>query len=129
MENSSFGEILKTREEMKAKYNFELLKLNYKKEKLWTQMDISKWEINDDLEKIDKGSLTKDKNYAFQNMCYKDTNQLNNVHNKLGFHNKSIMNELKRLVNNHCRRYKDNMRSFLDEFYPTLTDVNFLYNI
>ena len=129
MENSSFGEILKSREEMKAKYNFELIKLNYKKEKLWTQMDLSKWEINDDLEIIDKGSLTKDKNFAFQKMCYNDTNQLNNLHKKLGFYNKSIMNELKRFVNNHCGRYKENMRSFLDEFYPTLSDVNLFKNI
>lgn len=124
MENYSFCEVLKVRDDLKTKYNFELLKLNYKKEKLWTQMDTSKWEINEEVEKIDRGLLTKDKNYAFQKMCFKETNQLHNLHKKLGFYNKSVMNELRVMVNNHCARYKDNMKSFLDELYPTLNDVN-----
>ena len=123
MENSSFIENVKIRDELKTKYNFELLKLNYKKEKLWTQMDINKWEINEEIEKIDKSLLTKDKNYAFSRMCFRETYQLENLHKKLGYHNKILMNELRRMVNNHCARFKDNMKSFLDMFYPTLSDV------
>jgi hypothetical protein len=121
MECFSYKELIKTREDIKARYNNELLKLNLKKEKLWTNMNYSSWEMNEE-EKIDKSQLLKDKNYAFKKMCYKETNSLNNLHKKLGYVNKMNMNELRRLISNHCVRYKNNMKEFVENFYPTLTD-------
>lgn len=121
MESLSYKELIKTREDIKAKYNSELLKLNLKKEKLWTSMNYSNWEMNED-EKIEKSQLVKDKNYAFKKMCYKETNSLNNLHKKLGYVNKMNMDELRRLISNHCVRYRDNMKEFVENFYPTLTD-------
>lgn len=121
MESLSYKELIKTREDIKAKYNNELLKLNLKKEKLWTSMNYSNWEMNED-EKIEKSQLVKDKNYAFKKMCYKETNNLNNLHKKLGYVNKMNMDELRRLISNHCVRYRHNMKEFVENFYPTLTD-------
>jgi hypothetical protein len=121
MECFSYKELIKTREDIKARYNNELLKLNLKKEKLWTNMNYSSWEMNEE-EKIDKSQLLKDKNYAFKKMCYKETNSLINLHKKLGYVNKMNMNELRRLISNHCVRYKNNMKEFVENFYPTLTD-------
>lgn len=119
----SFTELVKSRDEIKNKYNSELLKLNLKKEKLWTGMEFSKWEMNES-EKIDKSLLSKDKNYAFNKMCFKETNTLNNIHNKLGFYNKMLIDELKRMIHSHIGRYTKEMSTFSEEFYPTLTDVN-----
>jgi hypothetical protein len=122
MESNSYKELIRAREDVKFRYNNELLKLNLKKEKLWTQMDLSKWEMNED-EKIDKSLLTKDKNYAFKKMCNKETNIVNNLHNRLGFVNKMNMDELRRFINNHSVRYNKNIKDFIENFYPTLTDV------
>lgn len=121
-----FSDLVKSRDEIKTKYNAELLKLNLKKERLWTGMEISKWELNDS-EKIDKSLLTKDKNYAFNKMCFKETNMLNNLHNKLGYYNKMLIDELKRLIHSHIVRYMKEMSTFSEDFYPTLTDVIYLF--
>jgi hypothetical protein len=122
-ENLSYKDLIKTREEIKTKYTSELLRLNVKKEKLWTQMDLTKWELKDDGDKLVRGNLVKDKNYAFQHMCYKESNNLINMHKKLAYYNKMVMKELRRMIGNHCSRFKTNMKGFLDDFYPTLADV------
>ena len=121
-----FSDLVKKRDDLKIKYNNELLKINLKKEKLWTQMDFSKWELNES-EKIDRSLLSKDKNYAFKRMFSKDTNILNNLHNKLGYYNKMIIDELKRMVSSHVKRFSEEIKLFSDEFYPSLTDVKFFY--
>jgi hypothetical protein len=123
MESISYKELIKNREEVKTKYNADLLKLNTKKEKLWTSMEIHKWELNEE-EKVDRSLLTKDKNYAFKKMCSKETNLLTTTHRKLGYFNKSNMDELRRLIANHSTRYTSNMKTFVENFYPTLTDVS-----
>ena len=119
-----FSDLVRKRDDLKIKYNNELLKINLKKEKLWTQMDFSKWELNES-EKIDRSLLSKDKNYAFKRMFSKDTNILNNLHNKLGYYNKMIIDELKRMVSSHVKRFSEEIKLFSDEFYPSLTDVKF----
>lgn len=121
-----FSDLVKSRDEIKTKYNAELLKLNLKKEKLWTGIEISKWELNES-ERIDRSLLTRDKNYAFNKMCFKETNVLNNLHNKLGYYNKMLIDELKRMIHSHIGRYVKDMADFSEEFYPTLTDVNFYF--
>jgi len=121
-----FTDIVKVRDEIKSKYNLELLKLNVKKERLWASMEISKWEINE-AEKIDKTNLIKDKNFAFSKMCFKETNNLNNLHNKLGYYNKKLIDELKNLIKSHIHRYTQEISSFSEEFYPSLTDVKIFY--
>ncbi len=121
-----FNDIVKMREEMKIKHNSELLKLNCKKEKLWANMDFSKWEMNEN-EKIDRNVLMKDKNIAFKKMCFKETNLLNNSHNKLGYYNKMVIDELKRMIHSHITRYIQEMKLFSEEFYPTLTDVKYFF--
>ena len=42
-----FSDLVRKRDDLKIKYNNDLLKINLKKEKLWTQMDFSKWELNE----------------------------------------------------------------------------------
>ena len=122
MENNAYHDIIREREELKSKYNTELLKLNTKKEKLWTQMDITKFDL-DQQGNIDMNKIIKDKTYAFKNMCYKETQTLAQLHNRLGYINKMCMNELKRMINSQCVRYRNNFKTFTEAYYPSLTDV------
>ncbi len=122
MESYSYKDLIKNREDLKAKYNSDLLKLNTKKEKLWTSMEVNRWELNEE-EKIERGMLTKDKNYAFKKMCHKETNLLTSQHKRLGYFNKMNMDELRRQIANHSTRYTTNMKAFVENFYPTLTDA------
>jgi hypothetical protein len=117
-----YSDLVKNREEIKSKHSSELLKLNVKKEKLWTGKDFSKWELNEN-EKVDKSLLNKDRTYAFSRMFHKETSYLNNLNNKLGYYNKMVIDELRRLINSHVTRYTEQIKNFSEEFYPSLTDV------
>lgn len=54
MEGTSYEELIKNREEVKAKYVNEKVRLTNKKEKLWAAGDQTKWEIVDEFNKVDK---------------------------------------------------------------------------
>jgi hypothetical protein len=122
-EYSIYDDLLRSRDEIKTKYYSDLQKLNTKKEKLWIGREYTKWELNDN-DNIDRSLLLSDKNYAFGKMCSKETINLNNINNKLGYYNKILIDELKRLINSHVKRYIDQIKKFSNELYPTLTDVN-----
>ena len=53
MEGAAYDELVQSREVIKVKYKAEYDKLNAKKEKLWQTMDLSKWEIVDEFNKVD----------------------------------------------------------------------------
>ena len=125
-EYSGYNDLVKSRDEIKTKFSADLQKLNVKKEKLWSGKDNVKWELNEN-EKIDKSLLNKDRNYAFGKMYHKESNHLNNVKNKLGYYNKMVIDELKRLINSHVVRYTEEVKNFSNEFYPSLTDVILIF--
>ena len=94
-----------------------------KKEKLWEKNDISKWEINEDFNRIDRVLLIRDKQYAFSKMCTRDTFLVNNMSIMLRYANKKNMDELKKLMTNYQERFIDNVKLFANNFYPTLNDA------
>ena len=51
-----------------------MLILNIKKEKLWINGDVSKWEMSE-ADKIDRMTLMKDKNLALKKMLAKVNNE------------------------------------------------------
>lgn len=122
MEGMAYSELIQSREVVKVRYVAEEARVSGKKERLWQSMDISKWEIMDEFNKIDKVMLCRDKNYALKNMCTKDTQALENLHQILGYANKSNMEELKKMIEANAVRFGDNMKAFAEEFYPSLTD-------
>ena len=83
--------------------------------------DITKFELGDQ-PGIDRDRLLKDKPYAFQHMCRNDNLNLEKLHNQLGYANKKNMIELKKMINEYCNRYVENIKSFDAEFYPTIND-------
>lgn len=122
MEGVAYSELVQSREVIKAKYKLEELRVISKKEKLWSTMDLTKWEIIDEFNKIDRILLCRDKTYAMAKMCTRDSQSLENLHQQLGYANKMNMNELKKMTEAHAIRFIENMKSFSEEFYPTLSD-------
>jgi len=123
MEGEAYLELFVKRDEIQNKFNSENKRLQAKKDKLWAQMDISKWEILEDFGRIDRVLLVRDKVYGCSKMCTTETNNLNNLHKKLGYVNKCCIDELKRLVNKYKNSFVDNIKAFSGDLYPIINDA------
>ena len=122
LEGSAFLDMINRREEIRDKYIQESNSLRKKKEKLWIENNIKKWEIIDDNNQIDNVLLFKDKNYALSKMCTQDTLSVEKLKEQLGFANKMISNELKKFLDENSENFMENMKDFVQKFYPSLTD-------
>ena len=123
MEGEAYLELFKTRDELQNRFNNDYKKLQAKKDKLWAQMDISKWEILEDFGRIDRVLLVRDKIYGCSKMCTTETNNLNNLQKKLGYVNKCSIDELKKLVNKYKNSFVDNIKDFSSDLYPVINDA------
>ena len=121
MENNAFNELVINRLEKKEEYSKEMNKLNRKKEDLWIEKDINKWNITN-YDNIDRFLLIKDKDYAFSKMYTLETQNLINLHNKLNFINFTNNEQLKLIIKIDRERFIDNIKLFAKEFYVTLND-------
>ena len=122
MEGEAYLELFTKREEIQNKFTNDSKKLQAKKDKLWAQMDISKWEILEDFGRIDRVLLVRDKIYGCSKMCTTETNNLNNLQKKLGYVNKCSIDELKKLVNKYKNTFVDNIKLFSGDLYPIIND-------
>lgn len=120
MEGTSYEELIKNREEVKAKYVNEKVRLTNKKEKLWAAGDQTKWEIVDEFNKVDKAQLKANKSYAMSTMCTRETQVLDNLKKRLGFANRTNFEELKNMIKINCAKYMVNLKGFTEEYYPSL---------
>ncbi len=123
MEGEAYLELYIKRDDIQNKFTTEYKRLQTKKDKLWAQMDISKWEILEDFGKIDRVLLVRDKIYGCSKMCTNETNNLNNLQKKLGYVNKCSIDELKRLVNKYKNSFVDNIKAFSGDLYPIINDA------
>jgi hypothetical protein len=122
MEDKAYIEVLDKRDELKNKYDAEVIKVNDKKEKLFATNDINKFELGVN-HKVDRDRVIKDKEYAFKHMCLLDNLNLKIMENQLGYANKMSAKELDRMLNEHCTRIVENVRKFDSDFYPTINDM------
>ena len=122
MESNSFDELIEGRENIKNLYLNEHNRLTAKKEKLWENSDITKFEIIDEYNSLDNLLLLRDKNYAFSKMCTRETQMENNLHKQFNYTNWMTNEELAKLINKNCEKFIDNVKSFCDKIYPTLND-------
>ena len=122
MENISYTELIGTREEIKYNYIIAKKKLDDKKCKLYSYMDINKWEIEENYNNINFDLIYRDKNYAWEKMCTKETQSLELLHQQLGYANKMNFGELKRLILKNSKLFVDNTKEFAQSFYPSLND-------
>ncbi len=129
MEGKSYNELIVSREEIKNKFIYENNRLIQKKDKLFVTMDITKWEITEDIEKIDRILLMKDKNYAYSKMCTHETLICENLRKQFCYANRNNIDELRKLTNKYCESFMKNLEEFSDKLYPTLGDSLNIWSI
>ena len=122
MEGEVFLELYNKRNEIQDNYINGKKSLQNKKDKLWSQMDLSKWEIMEDFNRIDKVLLVRDKKYGYSKMCTIETNNLINLEKKLGYVNKCCIDELKKLVEKYKNSFVNNIKDFSNDLYPVIND-------
>ena len=122
MENLAFIELIDSREIIRQKYSTEKTKLDAKKERLYKTMDYNKWEIEDNFGQVDRTLLFRDKNYAFDKMCTRETQALENIHKMLGYANFMNDNQLKRIIDYNSKKFVEITKDFANKFYPSLND-------
>ena len=115
--NNSFLEIIEQRENLKQIYMVENNKLYAKKEKLYSVKDINKWEIID-IDNLDKPRLFRDKDYAFEHICQKDSLNVDNIYKNLAYSNYLIFIEFENIVNINSKSYIENTKEIAKQIYP-----------
>ena len=98
-----------------------------KKELLWQQMDISKWELNP-IEQIDTNRLYRDKIYAQEKMCFKESLDINIKGKLLGYYFYQNYFSFKNLIEELNQSYVINIKDFANQIYPSLTDGITVYS-
>lgn len=121
-ESLSYVSLIKKRENIKNLFISEYKKLDQKKEKIWRNEDIKKWEINYENFNVDNALLLKDKKYAKSKMLYKETKEFEKIKNNFEYINHTYKTELDYFLNNYLNGFKYFIQNFVKEFYPTLND-------
>ena len=96
-------------------------KLMAKKEMLWKQMDISKWDLGQG-EIIDNQRLFTDKLYAQDKMCYKESFQVKIQKDLLGYYFYHTDLNFKKLIQELNNEFMENIKIFSNQIYPSLSD-------
>ena len=126
---SSLIENIEKQETLSEDYQMYKNKLMAKKELLWQQMDVSKWEISP-LEQIDNNRLYRDKLYAQDKMCFKESYELNTKGELLGYYFYQNYNNFKKLIEELNNSYVSNIKDFANQIYPSLADgINVYSNL
>ena len=127
MENIAYIELIEGREELKEIYLAEKRRLDDKKTKLYSYNDVYKWEI-DDLNKINFELIYRDKNYAWEQMCTKETQALELTRQRFGYANYMNFSQLRKIINKNCKLFIENTKNFANSFYPSLNDAITLWS-
>ena len=129
---NKFGTLIENFEKeqiIAEEYQIYKNKLMAKKELLWQQMDISKWELNP-IEQIDTNRLFRDKLYAQDKMCFKESSDLNIKSELLGYYFYQNFLNFKTLIEELNKSYISNISDFGNQIYPSLTDgINVYSNL
>ena len=122
LENLAYIELIEDRNQIKEIYLSEKKKLDEKKTKLYAYNDINKWEIEENYNNINFALIYRDKNYAWEKMCTKDTQALELIRQQFGYANYMNFSQLRKLINKNCKSYIENIKDFANSFYPSLND-------
>ena len=123
LEGQAYSNLIIRRQDLKIKYNEDLGALNYKKDKIFNSKDPNKFELDPNDQNIDINRMLNDKKYAFENICYQESKELQGLSYQLGYANKMNIYELKKLIKDYDKRFISNLKKFDEEFYPTINDL------
>ena len=121
IKSEALVENLEKAQNLQEEYLSQKIKLMAKKELLWKQMDVSKWELNQ-TEEIDSNKLFHDKLYSQDKMCFKENIDLNIKAQLLGYYFYHNHNNFKLLIDELNKSYVTNINDFSNQIYPSLTD-------
>lgn len=96
-------------------------KLMAKKELLWKQMDISKWDLSPG-EILDNQRLFSDKLYAQDKMCFKESFELKIQRDLMGYYFYHTDINFKQLIKELNLGFTENIKGFSNQIYPSLSD-------
>ena len=119
--SGALAENLEKTQNLQEEYLTQKRKLMAKKELLWNQMDVSKWELNQ-AEQIDSDRLFHDKFYALDKMCFKQSLDLNIKGELLGYYFYQNHMNFNELINELNKSFVININDFSNQIYPSLTD-------
>ena len=122
MENIAYTELIESRENIKYVYMAAKKKLDDKKSRLYPYMDVNKWEIEENFNNIDFSLIYRDKIYAWEKMCTRETQALELLHQQIGYANQMNFSQLKKLILKNNKVFVDNTKEFANAFYPSLND-------
>ena len=117
----SLNEVIARQENLVQDYLAKFNKLNGKKESLWSQMDISKWELNT-MENVDTILIYRDKKYAFSKMCFKENEEIKRNCDELGHYFYQNEENFIKMLKEFEVSYENDLEEFAKVFEPTLTD-------
>ena len=123
LEGQAYSNLIIRRQDLKMKYIEDLGNLNYKKDRIFNAKDPNKFELNPNDKTIDINKLLNDKKYAFENICYQESKELQGLSYQLGYANKMNIYELKKLIKDYDKRFISNLKKFGEEFHPTINDL------
>ena len=99
-------------------------KLLAKKELLWQQMDVSKWDLNqNNNNQLDQERLFKDKLYAQENMCSKESMDLKLKGDLLGYFFYENYDNFKKILGEWDNGHLQNITEFTNQIYPSFSDL------
>ena len=128
----SLKELIHNGESLKSSFYKSYKSLTSKKEELFKESEVAKWDL-DPKEKIDKTTISSNKNLALEKMLYKDTASVNNQKEKYGFYLNKIISEHQRMKKINAvfhLRYAKNILEKLQKVISTqLSGIEQNYNI
>ena len=116
-----FSTLITKQETMKDDFISRINKLNLKKETLWQKMDMKNFDMNP-LENIDTALLFRDKKYAMEKMCYKETDELNKIRGFIQYYYYQNNNNFNNLLNEFENGFINNLKEFSKSIQPSITD-------
>jgi hypothetical protein len=116
-----FSTLITKQETMKDDYVSRINKLNLKKETLWQKMDMKNFDMNP-LENIDTALLFRDKKYAMEKMCYKETDELNKIRGFIQYYYYQNNTNFNNLLNDFEEGYINNLKEFSNSLQTCVTD-------
>ena len=125
--SDNFVEILYKEEGMREDYFVKKNKLLIKKENLWPIKDITKWEANQ-MENIDMIKIYQDKDYAFEIMCYKETELIENLKGFISYYYYNNQDTFKSFLNDIEKLFIKYLEDFVKKFQLTLSDSFDIYS-
>ncbi|CAG9311963.1 unnamed protein product [Blepharisma stoltei] len=92
-ESIPFRDLIKDRERHLNKYQKENRRLRGKKEKLWNNGDILKWELDPSVTNINVAAMKSDKEVAIPKMLHQETKDVEKLKDRYGYHNYKLREE------------------------------------